>query len=187
MVPIQPHGIAINAWSAQLPPAAWTPAQIPESPGVYRIRTQAGATNHNPRDVIYIGKAICLHCRFWRLAQTWSGGNATHGSWRNNRRIGSPFGPANVLCQFKRLTAVEWHAPRTAFDALWPDSYKNTRDSGLAITHEETRLLVQHRETYGALPALNRRGPDAVGTRVVPYYDMLVQAGFHIIREFSGR
>jgi len=26
-----------------------------------------------------------------------------------------------------------------------------------------------------------------VGTRVVPYYDLLVQAGFHIIREFRGR
>ena len=187
MLPIQPHGIPTNTWSPPLSPGAWTREQIPRSPGVYRIRAQVGATNPNPSDVIYIGKAICLHCRFWHLVETWRGRNGKHGSWRNNVRLGSPFSPTNVFCQFKRLTGVQWHQPRTALDALWTDSFKNIGDSGLAITLAETSLLVKHTQAHGALPALNKRGPDAVGTRLVPYYDLLIQAGFHIIREFAGR
>jgi hypothetical protein len=187
MYTIHPHGIPSNAWSRPLAPAAWTLAQIPESPGVYRIRTEVVATNHSPSDVIYIGKAICLHCRFWQLVQTWARGNGKHGSWRNNLLFGRRFNPAKVFCQFKRLGGVQWHQPRMKFDSLWPDSFKNTYDSGLAVTLEETSLLVKHRQAHGTLPVLNSRGPDAVGTRLRPYCDLLYQAGFHIVQEFRGR
>ena len=199
----------LNVWSRWTDPDSWHRSSVPESPGVYQLAVfrqgrrermdsvtpkaewpperldRIQAVDKEYRGIVYIGKAVCLKERFWRLIRSWQlvPTKNLHDSRdtynKNHRNSQGLFGPREVRCRYKQLSTINWPKLRSRQRAaknpndiaslltfMWPDSGQDrSKPSAAATFSMEGRMLDTYECWYGNRPLLNKAGAEVLGSK----------------------
>lgn len=214
----KPVGNAVGVWSGWKAPDDWRKRDIPPSPGVYQlavfrdgqratIRTaprdpsylpeevdRLAAIEESNRGLVYVGKAICLDDRFWRLVRSWQmiPTSQLHDSRKtynqNHRQVQSIFQPSEARCRYKRLSVFNWRTRMKGEIAklreeLWPDSGQgHERPSAVATFSAEGTMLKEYLKWFRELPLLNKKGAEDFGP---PATDEEIEVLWHELERFD--
>src|SRR6185437_10890564 len=197
----------VNVWVPPngKPPAQWTRAEIPKSPGEYQliacdddgnpiqfplrtdlnwssdVRDRMNAGCKSFQGLVYGGMTVYLYCRFWQLARSWPNNppKELHDSrvtWNKRLDLQALYKPANMLCRYRRISAVDWHKKpakpvQDILKVCWPDVGTNhAHPSAAAAITAETFSLLKWEKCFGKprpdnLPALNIEQAERLGNR----------------------
>lgn len=199
---IESVGDTYNIWTPWREPISYTKRDIPKTPGEYQlglfnddnkievlnfVSDPSWSKDINDRhskgaelicNVIYIGKAVCLYDRFWKLVKSWGSNppSALHDSKKTfdqDVNLQAQITPHTVKCRYRSISKVNWYDRRKKgfeqklIKTLWPDIGTDRKhDSAAASTFAETESLKKYKKYFGHYPILNKKGPEILGEEV---------------------